>query len=117
MVKRAISCLLLGALLAIMPAFAESWLTLEEYRRLEIEAPKQASNMLQAMREAVFYAQSTGNGSVVCATPKPISNTSLLALMRQELSNPSNALGRPYQSNDHVAFVFVHALKQAGLCR
>ena len=112
-----ISVILASYLLAVSAIGAETWFTLGEYRALKSRDANTAELVLKAMHDAVFYGQESVGGSVICASPKPLAGPQLVGLMETELANPTNSRRRPYEDRDHAAFVFLHALKSAQICK
>jgi hypothetical protein len=112
--RLAVSSLVVCAALIGSPARADTWFTLADYRALRENDATTAELVLKAMRKAVFYAQESVGGPVICASPQPISGPRLAKLLDDEIADPMNARGRAYTDADQVAFVFMHALKAEG---
>ncbi len=112
-----ISAILLSLTFAVAPAMSNTWFTLSDYQNLKARDTKTAELVLKAMREAVYYAQESAGGAVICASPVLISGARLIEMFEEEIANPTNVDGRPYEANIQAAFVFIHALKNKGVCR
>jgi len=119
--KLRFTSIFLVSLLVLAPAIpavsADTWFTLADYRDLQARDKTTSELVLKAMREAVFYAQESAGGPVICASPLPIAGPRLAELLDGEIASPTNARGRSYTDKDQVAFIFVHALKNEGVCR
>ncbi|MEQ8193002.1 MAG: hypothetical protein RIB59_00795 [Rhodospirillales bacterium] len=92
------------------------WFTLAEYWKLNYSDPDRLAFILEAMYEAVYYAQSPEGQPVRCSTPIPLSDR-LQEMVGEEIKTPSNPTKRAYSQNDHVAYILIHALKREGKCR
>ena len=103
--------------LAVSPAWSDSQFTLSDYQRLKTSDLKSAQMVLRAMREAVFYSQESKGGTVICASPAQISDDLLIEMFEKEIANPTSTDGHNYEANIPAAFVFVHALKNEGVCK
>jgi hypothetical protein len=103
--------------LAVSPAWSDTQFTLSDYQSLKTRDIKSAQLVLRAMREAVFYSQESKGDTVICASPAQISDNLLIEMFEQEIANPTNVDGHNYEANIPAAFVFVHALKNKGVCR
>ena len=112
-----ISTFLLVLIFAVSPARSNTNFTLSDYQNLKARDIKTAELVLKAMREAVYYAQESTGGAVICASPVLISGARLVEMFEEEIANPTNVDGRPYESDIQAAFVFIHALKNKGVCR
>jgi hypothetical protein len=116
----------LGAILLSMTAtsvHAQSTLSLGQtpfdlatYREMKKADQAALGALLSTMHETVFYAQKSVGTPVICASPKPIPVADLIEMVDKEIAAPSNALNRAYAKNDHMAFIFVSALKKAAVC-
>lgn len=115
--RTVLSSILLALFLGTSQGVADTWFTLADGRNLKQENTETAELVLKAMREAVFYAQESVGGSVVCASPQPISGPRLAELLESEIANPTDARGRAYADPDQVAFILMHALKAEGACK
>ena len=93
------------------------WLSVTKYRTMKAQNKPELKLILGAMFQTVFYAQSATKGQVICASPKPIPGDELIGLVDKEIANPSHPTHRKYTDNDHLAFVFVNALRRAGACQ
>jgi hypothetical protein len=96
---------------------AQDWFDLAKYREMRTNQPDTLELVLGAMYEAVFYAQGSVGTPVICETPIPLSGMRLVALVDEEIANPSNPMRPEYTDADHLAFVLVNALKTEGACR
>jgi hypothetical protein len=114
---RILALILFSLALIFSCATAETWFTLADYRDLKDKDVAVTELVLKAMREAVFYAQESVGGPVICASPLPISGPRLVELLDNEIANPTNTRGRAYTDADQVAFIFLHALKSEGACK
>lgn len=112
-----LSTLLLYATMIASSAHADTWFTLADYKALKERDPGTSELVLKAMREAVYYAQESVGGPVICASPIPIDGAQLTAMLEDELANPTNARGRDYTDSDQIAFIFIHALKKENACK
>ena len=111
-------CLMVALLpAAATAATAGEWFDLGEYRKLKETNRDRLEFTLTAMHEAIFYAQESVNRPTVCASPMVVSGKWLTEAIDQEISKPSHPVKRDYENSDHVAFVLVNALKNAGACR
>ena len=99
------------------PVFANSWFTVGDYKELKARDIKTAHLVLKAMREAVFYAQESIGGPVICVSPKPIDGAQMMKLLEAELSKPTNKEGQTYTAGHQVAYVLLNALKGEGVCK
>ncbi|MGI9354823.1 MAG: hypothetical protein ACR2PF_06650 [Rhizobiaceae bacterium] len=90
---------------------------MEDYTAIKQKDATTAELILQAMREAVFYAQESVGTGVICASPIPVSGGLLGEMLDAEIKAPTNARKRSYSSGDHVAFVLMHALKANKVCK
>ena len=115
--RKLIFAVLISMSVFVSPAWADKWFTLDDFQQLKANDIKTAGLVLTAMREAVFYAQSSEGGAVICASPLPISETRLIEMFEAEIANPTNIQGRFYDNNVPAAFVFVHALKNEKVCK
>ncbi len=102
---------------AASAATAGEWFDLADYRKLKETDRDKLEFTLTAMHEAIFYAQASVNRPTVCASPMVVSGKWLTEAVDQEISKPSHPIKRDYEDSDHVAFVLVNALKNAGACR
>jgi len=98
-------------------ALAGTYFTVADYTVLKSRDIETARLVLQAMREAVFFAQESVGGPVVCASPIPIPGARVMELLDKELGNPTNKSNKAYSQSDQVAFVLLYALKREGACR
>ena len=114
--KKLIIAAIISLSVFVSPALADKWFTLDDFQQLKANDIKTAGLVLTAMREAVFYAQSSEGGAVICASPLPISGTRLIEMFEAEIAKPTNLQGRFYDNNDQAAFIFVHALKKEKVC-
>jgi hypothetical protein len=89
---------------------------LAAYREMKKADQATLGLLLSAMHETVFYAQKSVGTPVICASPKPIPVAELIEMVDKEIATPSNPLNRAYAKNDHMAFIFVSALKKAAVC-
>ncbi|MCP4183371.1 MAG: hypothetical protein GY761_08645 [Hyphomicrobiales bacterium] len=103
--------------IAVSPAWSDSRFTLSDYQSLKKHDLKSAQLVLRAMREAIFYSQESKGNTVICASPTQISDDLLIEILEQEIKNPTNVDGHNYEASIPAAFVFVHALKNKGVCR
>jgi len=110
----AVAC---GLVMASVSAQAQDAFDLAAYRAMKVEEPAKLALLLGTMRETVFYAQESVGKPVLCASPKTIPTPALIAMIDKEISVPSNPLHPRYNGNDHMAFIFVGALKQAEACK
>jgi len=117
MIKSLIPVIALIINLAASPAWSDSQFTLSDYQKLKARDLKSVQLILRAMREAVFYAQESEGNTVICASPAQISDNSLVEMFDQEIATPTQADGQKYQANIPAAFIFVHALKNKGVCK
>lgn len=115
--KILIPVIMLLANLVVSPAWSDSQFTLSDYQMLKKQDLTTAQLVLRAMREAVFYAQESEGDTVICASPAQITDSALIEMMDQEIARPTNADGLDYQANVQAAFIFVHALKNRGVCK
>jgi hypothetical protein len=100
-----------GALSGGQPSF-----DLATYREMKKTDQGTLGLLLSTMHETVFYAQKSVGTPVICASPKPIPVAALIEMVDKEIAAPSNPLNRAYAKNDHMAFIFVSALKKAAVC-
>jgi hypothetical protein len=100
-----------------LPSLSPSGFTLSDYRELKARDVQTAQLILQAMREAVFYAQESVGKPVLCASPMPIPGARLMEMFDEEITTPSNPDKRAYGDPDHVAFILIYALRKQGACR
>jgi hypothetical protein len=91
--------------------------TLSDYRELKARDVQTAQLILQAMREAVFYAQESVGKPVLCASPMPIPGARLMEMFDEEITIPSNSDKRAYGDLEHVAFILIYALSKQGACQ
>jgi len=89
---------------------------LATYREMKKSDQGALGLILTAMRETVFYAQNSVGTSVICASPRPIAVTELVAIVDKEIAAPTSPLYREYADNVSMAFIFVSALKKAAYC-
>lgn len=108
--------LILTACLAAS-ANAKDQFTLADYRALHAGDPPTLELIMVAMYEAVFFAQGSVGGEVICATPIVVPGDELVFMVDRELKLPTNPEGRPYTEQDQVAFALISALKSEGRCR
>ena len=109
--------LVLAALVWPTPAPAAEWFDLGQYQDLKRSDRPTLEFVLVAMYETVFYAQGSIGTPVICASPIPIPAPRLIELMDREIDKPTNPIRPDYTDNDHVAFVFMNALKTEGACK
>ena len=102
---------------AASAATAAEWFDLADYRKLRETDRDRLEFTLTAMHEAIFYAQESVSRPTVCASPAVVSGKWLTEAIDQEISKPSHPIKRDYEDRDHVAFVLLNALKNAGACR
>lgn len=114
--KTAVSTLL-TVMLTASAAMADTWFTLADYTALKARDGAMAELVLKAMHETVFYAQESMSGPIICASPVPLSGKRLAAMLEAELTKPTNTRGRTYENSDHVAFIFMHALRTEKVCK
>jgi hypothetical protein len=110
----AVAC---GLVMASVSAQAQEAFDLAAYRAMKSSEPAKLALLLGTMRETVFYAQESLGKPVLCASPKAIPTPALIAMIDTEIAVPSNPLHARYNDNDHMAFIFVGALKQAAACK
>jgi hypothetical protein len=103
--------------LSQLPSLSPSGFTLSDYRELKARDVQTAQLILQAMREAVFFAQESVGKPVLCASPMPIPGARLMEIFDEEITTPSNPGKRAYGDLDHVAFVLIYALRKQGACQ
>ena len=115
--KKLIIAAFISMSLSVSPVWADKWFTLDDFQQLKASDIKTAGLVLTAMREAVFYAQSSEGGAVICASPLPISGTRLIEMFEAEIAKPTNLQGYNYKASDQTAFIFVHALKKEKVCK
>lgn len=115
--KRVIVAVILIFMGYAPPVLAAEWFDLGEYRKLEKSDRQTLELILGAMYETVFYAQESVGTTVICATPIPQPGERLMRLVAKEIAHPTNALNSEYGDADHVAFVFMNALKAEGMCK
>lgn len=115
--RTVLSSILLILILGTSTSVADTWFTLADYRDLKAKDTETAELVLKAMREAVFYAQESAGGPVICASPQPISGPRLAELLANEIAAPTNMRHRAYTDADQVAFILMHALKAEGACK
>ena len=102
---------------AVSPALSNTRFTLSDYQNLKARDIETAGLVLKAMRDAVYYAQESVGDTVICASPILISGARLIEMFDEEIANPTNVDGRAYEANIYAAFVFIHALKNEGVCK
>jgi hypothetical protein len=98
------------------PAHAEDTFTLAAYRQMKKSDTPTLGLVLTAMRETVFYAQSSLGRAAPCATPRPIPVAKLIAIVDREIAAPSHPAIQAYADSHQLAFIFVSAMKQAAYC-
>lgn len=98
-------------------ANAADQFTLAKYRDLHAGDRPTLELILVGMYEAVFYAQGSVGGTVICATPMIVPGDELVAMVDRELKQPTNPEDRAYDDQDQVAFALVSALKSEDKCR
>lgn len=115
--KTLVTAMLLILSLTVSSGWSDTRFTLYDYQTLKTRDVKSAQLVLRAMREAVFYSQESKDDTVICASPAQISDNLLIEMFEQEIANPTNVDGQNYEANIPAAFVFVHALKNEGVCK
>jgi len=110
----AVACVLVATSLS---AQAQESFDLAAYRLMKADDPARLAFVLGTMRETVFYAQESIGKPVLCASPRAIPTLTLIEMIDKEIAAPSNPLHPRYENNDHMAFVFVAALKRAAACK
>lgn len=103
--------------LSQLPSLSPSGFTLSDYRELKARDVQTAQLILQAMREAVFFAQESVGKPVLCVSPMPIPGARLIEMFDEEIAIPSNPDKRAYGDLDHVAFILIYALRKHGACQ
>ena len=113
---KVISWCLMFFFLGLSTAQAGGSFTVDEYRKLKMIDKSTTELVLKVMREAIFYGQESIGRPVICASPAQLEGPDLIMLMDQEIANPTNVENRFYVDTDPAAFVFMHALRDKGLC-
>jgi len=106
-----------GLITSSIAAQAQEAFDLAAYRMMKADEPRRLALVLGAMRETVFYAQESMGKPVLCASPMAIPTPTLIEMIDKELATPSNPRHPRYSDDDHMAFIFVSALKKAVACK
>ncbi|MEQ8734448.1 MAG: hypothetical protein RIC29_05965 [Rhodospirillaceae bacterium] len=99
--------------LPLASASESEWFDLDEYYELKAKDEEALYLILSAMYETNFYTRHVVEGAVICATPIPPSAQELIAIVEQEIKQPTNAIQLEYNESSHVAYILVNGLVAA----